>query len=184
MSLQSGTLTLALVGLLAGCGDSSDHAGVLGSAHGSLLNGHVALNDGQLTLHVDGSPAAVISAAGDLSIDAHPVTIDGRQRALLQAYYRDLAAVREHGIETGKAGAATASVALQSVAAGLANGNTDQIEQRVNARADKVKAAAAKICADLASIEATQNTLALQLPAFKPYASIVTDSDVRDCRED
>ena len=178
------TCTLALVGLLAGCGDSSDHVSVIGLHDGSLINGHIGLNDDKATLRVEGSPDAVISAAGDFSIDAKPVTVDASQRTLLQTYYRNVAGIRDHGIETGKEGAATAGVALKSVASGLANGDTGQIDKQVNAQADKVKQAAMKICQDLADIEATQNTLAAQLPAFKPYAGLVADSDVRDCRKD
>ena len=184
MYFKSLTVTLALAGLLAGCGDSSDHVSVIGFNGSRLINGHIGLNDNNVTLRVDGSPDAVISAGGDLSIDSRPVTVDAPQRALLQTYYRDVASVRDHGIETGKAGAATAGVALKSVASGLANGNTDQIDKQVNAQADKVKQSAMKICQDLADIQTTQNALATQLPAFKPYTSIVADSDVRDCRKD
>jgi len=176
MSFQSRALALAMVGLLAGCDDNTDH--------GSAINGHLALSDDKATLRVDGSPEAVISAAGDLSIDAHPLTIDNQQRALLQTYYRDVASLQDHGIETGKEGAATAGVALKSIASSIANGNSDQIDKQVNAQADKVKQAAMKICQDLADMALTQKALAQQLPAFQPYANIVAESDVRDCRKE
>lgn len=178
------TGTLALVGLLAGCSGSSDHVSVIGLHDGSLINGHIGLNDGNATLHVAGSPDAGISATGDFSIDARPITVDASQRALLQTYYHNVISIRDHGIETGKEGAATAGVALKSVASGLASGNTGQIDKQVNAQADKVKQAAMKICQDLADMQATQGALAAQLPAFKPYAGLVASSDVRDCRKD
>lgn len=184
MFFQSRTCALVLLGLLAGCGDSSDHVSIIGFNNISLTHGHIGMNDGHATLHVDGAPDAVISASGDFSIDARPVTVDAAQRVLLQSYYRDVAAVRSHGIETGKAGTATAGVALKSVASNLANGTTDQIEKQVNAQADKVKQSAMKICQDVANIQTTQNALALQLAAFKPYSGIVADEDVRDCSKD
>jgi hypothetical protein len=184
MFFQSRTCTLALIGLLAGCSGSSDHVSVIGLHDGSLINGHIGLNDDKATLHVDGLPDAVISAAGDLSIDDKPVSVDASQRSLLQTYYRNVAGIRDHGIETGKEGAATAGVALKSVASGLANGDTGQIDKQVNAQADKVRQSAMKICQDLADTQTTQNALALQLPAFKPYAGLVADSDVRDCRKE
>ncbi|MEP6897263.1 MAG: hypothetical protein ABI870_01920 [Rhodanobacter sp.] len=171
-----------MAGLLAACGRSPDN-GFIGFGNSSLLNGGIHIRDGQATLHVHGSPDAIIDAAGDLTIDQHAVEVNPAERSLLQQYYLSALAVREHGIETGKAGAAIAGQALSSVAKGIATGDTDQIDKQVDAKADQVKQTALKICGDLAGIKAAQDGLAAQLAAFKPYAGIVESGAVEDCRK-
>ena len=78
-------------------------------------------------------------------------------------------------------GAAVAGQAIRSVASGLASGDTDKIDAEVNASAARVEAKAALICDDLAEIQSTQQTLASQLEAFRPYALIKAD-EADKCR--
>jgi hypothetical protein len=111
------------------------------------------------------------------------VQTNADQRNLLLAYYRSASAVREHGIETGKAGAAIAGQAIGSVAKGIVSGNTDDIDKEVDAKTAAVTQAALKICTDMAGIKAAQDALASQLAAFKPYASIVDPDAVIDCEK-
>jgi hypothetical protein len=174
---------MVLTGLLAGCGRDSD-VNIISSGDSNLVNGGIRLHDGQVTLHANGAPDATISATGDLDIDQHAVEINPEQRNLLQQYYRNAAAVRQHGIETGKAGAAIAGQAISSVAKGVASGNTDQIDKEIDAKTAVVTQTALKICGDLAGIKTAQDQLATQLASFKPYASIVDVSDVTDCTKD
>ncbi len=166
---------LMLTTLLAACGDGTGNTSMIGSNDSSMINGGITLRHDKVTLHTKGTPDAVINAAGDLSIDQHPVTISPAQRVLLQDYYRNALAVQQHGIATGKAGAAIAGQAIKSVAKGLASGNTDDIDKEVNAKASLVEQEALKICHDLVGIKTAQDNLAGQLAAFKPYAGIVND---------
>jgi hypothetical protein len=175
---------LVLCGLIAGCGNSSDHVSIISSGYTSLANGGITMDDGKVALHSSGAPDATITAAGDLNINGNAIATDAAQREQLQHYYSGVVAVRDHGIATGKAGAAVAGQALKSVASNLVNGTPDQIGNQVDAKAQVVTEAALKICKDIGDIRAAQDNLAGQLPAFKPYAGIVGNGDVKDCGKD
>ena len=171
-------------GLIAGCGKNSGHVDIISAGYTSIANGGITVNDGTVTLHGNGAPEATINATGDLSIGGNVLTTDAAQREQLQHYYSSVLAVRDDGIATGKAGAAVAGEAIKSVASGLVNGNPDQIGKQVDAKAKVVTDAALKICQDIDGIKAAQDNLAGQLPAFKPYAMIVGNGDIRECTKD
>lgn len=64
----------------------------------------------------------------------------------------------------------------------MLTGNTDQIEQRVEAETGKIEAAALRLCDRLPILLApSQRTLAAALPAFAPYATM-TQKDIDECR--
>jgi hypothetical protein len=184
MSYQRVIGLLAMTALIAGCGKESGNTNVISFRSGSLVNGGITLLNKEVTLHVQSTPDAVINAAGDLSIDQHPATVSAAQRALLQDYYRNVLAVNEHGIATGKAGAAIAGQAIKSVVKGIASGDTDSIDKDIDAKSQKVTQEALKICQDLANIKTAQDSLAVQLAAFKPYAGIIHADNIPDCTSD
>ena len=175
---------LAMAALIAGCGKESGSTNVISFRSGSLVNGGITLRNDEVTLHVHSAPDAVINAAGDLSIDHRPATVDADQRALLQDYYRNVLAAKEHGILTGKAGAAIAGQAIQSVVKGIASGDTGSIDKDIDAKSQKVTQEALKICQDLASVKTAQDSLAVKLAAFKPYAGIIHADNLTDCASD
>ncbi|WP_049622855.1 hypothetical protein [Frateuria defendens] len=183
MSKQALLIPLLAAGLLAGCGKGPGDAAInLGDT--SIADGAIKLRHGEVALHAQGAPEAVIDAAGTLRIGGQAIATTPAQRAQIQRYYRNALAVREHGIATGKAGAAVAGQAVASTLKGLASGNTDQIDKDVDASAEKVQQAALKICDDLDGIKAAQDDLAGQLAAFKPYAGLIGAGDVKECRQD
>jgi hypothetical protein len=169
-----------LCGLMAACSSQDNDLG----GTSNMMNGAIRLSDGQVTLHARNAPDAVINANGDLQIDQQAVQTSPAERELLKSYYQNALMIRTDGIATGKAGAAVGAQALKSVAKGISSGNTDQIQQDIDAKAKVVKEAALKICQDLANIKTSQDQLAVQLPAFKPYSDIVGGSDVGDCMKD
>jgi len=126
------------------------------------------------------STACLAACHQDVSIDN---AITDAQRDLLKHYYTSALALREHGIATGEAGTKVASTAISSVAKGLSSGNTSNIDSEVNASAAKVEAMAANICMDLQQIHITQDALASQLDAFRPYA-VIKANKVDDCSRD
>lgn len=184
MKLASCLATLTLCGLLAACGDGSDTPVTFSSDNTNMLNGHIRLSNGNVTLHAENAPDATITAIGDLQIGQQGVQVDAAARELLKSYYRNAMLIRTDGIATGKAGAAVGEAAAKSVVSNLASGNPDQIQRDVEAKAQGVKQAALKICEDLGNIQTAQDQLVAQLPAFKPYGNIVKGDNVSDCKND
>lgn len=169
---------LLVTGLMAGCSNDSNMSD-FGST--SIANGGIRVKHGIATLHVSGAPDAVISADGELSIDGKAVATTPAQQALLKRYVSSAVAVREHGIATGKAGAAVAGAAVQGVVASIASGDSNQIDKHVDAKAKQVDEAANKICLDIVQIKQAQDELATRLPAFKPYAGIISGDPGAHC---
>lgn len=165
---------LALTSVLSAC----DGDVMIGNGSGLQ---HLRLHDGSLTAFAVGQPDAVITAAGDLSIDGKPVTLQIEQRALLQTFYAEVVAIHDAGIETGKEGAKLAGKAIGAAVSGLANGDPDSIDKKVNAQTDKIEASAMVICTRVAALRTTENQIAASVPAFKPYANIDAH-EVDNCR--
>lgn len=170
--------------LLAGCNGSGDHLTLINGGNTSIEDGAIRVEGSQIVLHPEHGASATIGSSGDFTVDGKPVDITPAQRALLLQYYAGAAAVREHGVATGKAGAAIAGAALKGVASSVAGGDGKSTEDRVNAQAAKVKQAALKICDDLEQIRNAQDQLATQLDAFKPYGQLITADSVSQCRKD
>lgn len=168
-----------LAGVLTACSDSG---GYFGSS--TIANGAIKVWHGEVTLNAKNVPPATISKGGDFSIDGKPVKLDADQRQLLLRYYAAATAVRQHGIETGEAGAALARSAVKGAVSSALHGDGADVGKSVDAQADRIKTAALKICSDLASIKSAQNRLATQLPAFKPYSNLVDTSEIDDCHDD
>lgn len=177
LSLRPSLILLAAA-LLAGCNDPDSHFG-----SSQMLDGRISLHNGQVTLSANNAPDAVIDQTGRLSIDGKPVPTDATQQALLLQYYQAVAAVREHGIATGKAGAAMAGEVIKGVAQSVASGDSATIERRVDSQSEQIEQAAAKICEDVTQIKRAQDGLAAQLPAFRPYADIAGSDAAQDCRK-
>ena len=177
-------LVLAMAGMIAACSNSSNDTQVFGGRT-DIINHRISMQDGQVTIHADGAPDAVVDGSGKLTIDGHDVPVNDAQRALLQRYNASAQAMREDAIATGKAGAATAAKAMGSVASKLAGGDADKAaaHDQIEAAAKDVERAADKICDDVASMKAAQDELASQLDAFKPYATALGEANVEKCRK-
>ncbi|MEO8748316.1 MAG: hypothetical protein ABI379_11775, partial [Rhodanobacter sp.] len=164
---------------MTGCGNSSV------SSFGStvIANGAITVKHHTVTLRVADAPSAVIDADATLQVDGKTVSTNPAERQLLKQYYLAATAVREHGIATGKAGVAFAAESVKDAISSALGGDQGKAREHAQAGPNKVVVAATKICLDLASIRTAQDSLAAQLPAFKPYASII-QADAAHCRED
>jgi hypothetical protein len=159
--------------LLAGCNSGDTHIG-----------GAIVVAGDKAVISAAGRPNATISADGELDIGGTRVAVTADQRQLLRHYYEDATQVRTHGLAAGKAGAMTGVHALTGSIAGLFDGKSkEQTKAEVEASTQQVIAAASRICHDLARIQSTQDALASQLPAFRPYARL-KDNDVSECQDD
>jgi len=181
-ALRSTCLIFALTALVSGCQDRTTTTTVI-TESSSMMNGHISLKDNTVVLKPEGIPQAVISAAGDFTINGRAAVVSPDQRSLFKDYYNGILAIRNHGIAMGASAAGVAGAALSSVAGSLANifgGETKNIDAEVSASNAKVEAQAENVCRDLAQTYAAQESLATQLAAFKAYAVIKSD-EADDC---
>lgn len=174
---------LLAAALLAGCSGSDDHLTLINGNNTSIEDGAIRIEGSQIVLHPEHGASATIGSSGDFAVDGKPVQITPAQRALLLQYYAGAEAVREHGVETGKAGAAIAGEAIKGAVSNMAGGDGKSTEGKVNTQTDKVKQAAQKICDDLDQIRGAQDQLVTQLDAFKPYGQLITADSVSECRK-
>lgn len=146
----------------------------------TMENGAIRLYGDMVALHVDGAPEADIAADGNLTIAGKTVDTTPAERDLLAQYNRSVRAVHDTGLAMGEAGVGIAAKAIRA-AVSSSSGNADKAEETGSNRIAKLSLG---ICKDTAAIKAAQDQLAAQLAAFKPYASIVSTSDVADCAKD
>jgi hypothetical protein len=131
----------------------------------------------------DGRPRAAITPAGDLLVDGKAVDVTPAQRAMLLEYRGQVIGVAEAGMAIGAKGADLAGDAIGEAIGSIFSGDTDKMEKRVEAQAEKLQQEAMVLCNQLPAMRASQQKLAASLPAFKPYATM-TQEDVDDCADD
>lgn len=83
-------------------------------------------------------------------------------------------------MDIGVAGANLGVKAAGEALKGIFSGDTNGIEERVNAEASKIEAQAKQLCTLLPGMMAKQQALAAAVPEFKPYATM-DQSDIDDC---
>jgi hypothetical protein len=174
------------IGFFAACllsAACSEHSG--NHSHGAhVLHGAIQLGDGQITLHASDTPVATIGVNGDLQIGQQSIATDPATRNLLKTYYANAQSIHIDSVATDQAGEAIGDQIANSAKAQLANGHPEQFQKDVEASTKPLEQAAMKICQDVDNIKVTQDQLAARLAAFKPYASIVGDTDISDCKSD
>lgn len=132
----------------------------------------------------DNEPKAEITPQGDFLIADKAVQLTSAQRTEVLAYRGQLIEIGREGIAIGRQGATLGVNAASEAIAGAFSGQSEQqIRQRVEAKASGIRQAAAKICDQLPPLMASQQKLAAEIPAFKPYATM-TQKDISDCRTD
>lgn len=150
----------------------------LDTAQAKLASGNLDISNG------DFRPRAAITPQGDLLIGGKPVPLSAAQRQEVLAYRARLVAIAQQGIAVGRQGATLGvNAASEAIAGALSGQSEQQIRQRVEAQTSGIRAAAAKICDGLPALMASQQKLAADVPAFRPYAT-TTQHDIDDCRND
>lgn len=146
------------------------------------------------SVHVDGNdsyvdtadgngklPKVVITPQGTLVIAGKPVSATPAQHALLVDYRQQIIGIAEAGMDIGTSGAALGVSAAREAIFGALTGKSDKaIEASIKPQTDKIHAAAMQLCKRMPGLLASQQQLAIALPAFKPYATM-TQKDVDDC---
>lgn len=138
------------------------------------------LAEGNIKISNSQNEKAEITPQGDLLISGKAVTIDAQQRALLLDYRKQVETLAGAGMDIGVAGANLGVKAAGEALRGVFSGDTQGIEERVNAESAKMEASAKQLCALLPVMMAKQQALAIALPAFKPYATM-DQGDIDDC---
>lgn len=152
----------------------------------AIVEARQEIREGNITISENekGLPKAQITPKGDLLIAGKAVAVNPQQRALLLEYREHIAGVAESGMEIGAQGADLATKAVGQAFMGIFSGKSEQeIERSVEAEAAKIKLSAAKLCARLPAMMASQKKVAAAVPEFKPYANM-TQEDIDDCFED
>ena len=147
-------------------------------AREKMATSNISVSEGASTL-----PKAEITPQGDLLIGGKQVTINEQQRALLLQHRANVTAVALAGMEIGVQGADLGMRAAGEAIKGIFNGNTGEIEKKIEAEAEKMKLSAAKLCEKLPALKDSQQALAAAIPEFKPYANM-KQADVDGCLED
>lgn len=189
MKMRNVLPALLLALALAGCGEHGGDAARTVSDSTSTIGRTVQeatdkarkeIAKGNFKLSADGLPKAEITPEGALLIDGKDVVTTAAQRTQLLEYRRQIEAIAMAGMDIGVSGANLGVKAAGEALKGVFSGDTDGIEERINAEADKLKAQANQICARLPALMASQQALAASLPAFAPY-STMDQSDIDDC---
>ena len=132
----------------------------------------------------DYQPKAEITPQGDFLIAGKPVSLTPAQRTEMLAYREQVVAIGREGNAIGRQGATLGVDAASEAIAGAFSGQSEQqIRQRVEAKASGIRQAAAKICDHLPALMVSQQKLATDVPAFKPYADL-TPARIDECRKD
>lgn len=130
-----------------------------------------------------GDSDAEITPEGDLLIAGQPVEVDASERALLLEYRRNVTEVAMAGARIGLQGADLAKTAMGEAFRGVMGGDTEGMDARIEAEAEKIKAEAVKLCDQLQPMYETQQALAGSIPELVPYATM-TQADIDECREE
>lgn len=149
---------------------------VVGKGGGVVIGGRT--ND-----PTDQRPKAEITPAGELLIDGRKVAANAQQQALLKEYRGHVEKIALAGMDVGVAGADLGMKAATEAIGAVFSGNGDQVEQRMEAEAKRIEAAAMTLCGYLPAMLDTQDRLAAAMPEFRPYATM-DQADVDDCRRD
>lgn len=141
-------------------------------------NGAILLYGDTITLRVIDAPKATIGADGAFAIDGKTVAVTPAERSLLIDYNRNVRNVHEIGLAMGTTGIKMATKAVED----KLSATPDQADKV--AEASNLKKLSLGICKAEVAIKGAQDQLAAQMTAFKPYATIISASDVTDCEND
>ena len=133
--------------------------------------------------HGDDRPKAELTPQGELLIEGRKVDANAEQQALLRQYRRQIEGVASAGMDIGAQGAELGVKAAKEALLGIFSGDTEEIERKVEAEAEGIKAAARQLCNQLPGLKDTQDALAASMPEFRPYATL-DQADIDDCYED
>ncbi len=144
-------------------------------------NSDITLRGDDVVITPDDADQARITAAGDLLIRDKPVPVTGDERVLLRKYAAGMRSIQQHGIAIGRHAVDMVGGMVGLLVTDLLSGDDDkQMDKAMRAKAEPLKQEAMQLCDDVRSQKQLQDEIARELPAFRPYAVIDTDTQ-DDC---
>lgn len=127
---------------------------------------------------------ARVTPAGDLYIRDKAVAVDAEQRRLLRQYYGGLKDIEQRGLAIGEHAVNMVGSMLGTLVTSLlVDGDDKDLDHRMKDKAEPLKDEARALCKDVQAERAVQDKISGEIPAFRPYAVIDTDSE-HDCHVD
>lgn len=171
-------LTVALAG--TACGEQAQEA-----IREATAEARETLYEESIDLSRDGVDGKVeLTPDGELLIDGSSVPMNAAQRQAALAYREKLLAVADAGLMVGEQGAALGGEAASLAIGALFGGkdvDAEETRRKIEAEAEKIKAAAMALCRDARALELEQTRFVEMVPEFAPYAKTIDiDADCED----
>lgn len=129
------------------------------------------LHEENLKLEQEGIAAkAELTPQGDLLINGVAVPLTAEQREATLAYRTKVLEVAEGGMVIGQQGAALGGEAAALAIESIFKGDAGDAQQKIEAEAKKIEAAALALCRSADGLRETQERLVALVPEFAPYA--------------
>lgn len=155
-------------------------------SHDYLFNSgsrYVRLEPNRVVIKGDAAKRAVIGKTGTLQIGRVPVAVSVRDQKYLASYYEIAFDLRDQAKNVAEKAVGdafkTVGDVLGAVFTGADSAEAEAAEQKKLRQS--VHADIAPLCQKITQLKTLQDKVALDVPAFKPYA-ILKRSDVTDCR--
>ena len=150
-----------------------------------MYHDNIEMRDGDVLITADDGSVARISPLGDLEIRGKPVMVTPSQRQLLQHYAAGIRDIQDRGLEIGQHAVQMVGGMLGTLVSSLFEdgGDSQDLDQRMKARAEPLKEEARALCRDVKNEKRTQDAITASLPAFQPYA-VIEPHPEHDCHID
>ncbi|MGE5624154.1 MAG: DUF2884 family protein [Bacillota bacterium] len=145
---------------------------------------NISFDGNAVVIAADDDSEARVTSAGDLIIRGKTLTVTAEQRKLLQQYYGGLRDIENRGLAIGEHAVHMVGGMLGGLVEALFDNDDDaDLDRRMREKAEPLKEEARALCKDVQTERTVQDEIAGEIPAFKPYAVINTESD-HDCHID
>lgn len=142
--------------------------------------GSLSLAANNVRISVRGTPDATIESDGRLMIRGQAVPLSAPEQTLAREYYRRARDVINASKATGEAGGRMGLRIIGSLFSALWHDNSAIIDHTAHAQAANVKTHLGALCAQLKALEAAQDELAAEQPAFAGYR-VIRNREVTQC---
>ena len=144
----------------------------------------IILHDDEVIITGRDASEARITPDGALLIRDKIVTVTPQERQLLRQYSQGIHAIEEKGMEVGRQAVGMLGGMVGTLVTDLLNADDDKhMDADMKQKTEPLSQAARALCDQVKSQKALQDAIVAELPAFRPYAVIDTDTE-HDCHVD